>query len=102
MNAEPPTPEEIDSDDRRSSKRRNPEIEPTHIWISVEKSVKARVLDESDGGLGVHIEDKSDAEFFSVGFQVRVEHLGKRRTASIAYLHTEYADGFRLGLEWID
>ncbi len=93
---------EIEHDERRQAKRRSPEIEPTHIWISVERSIKGRVVDESEGGLGVHITDKSDAELFTVGFEVRVEFLGKRRTASIAYLDSTVADGFRLGLEWAD
>ena len=102
MDTEEDPNREIEHDNRRQSKRQSPEIEPTHIWISVERGVKGRVIDESKGGLGVHIEDKTDAEMFTVGFHVRVEHLGKRRTANVAYLDTKVADGFRLGLEWLD
>lgn len=82
--------------DRRIDDRRPPDVQPTYVWVSIDQRFQAEVVDESDGGIGV-ILPVSDP--FVIGFQVRVEFAGGRRTARIVYLE-ELDEGCRMGLAW--
>jgi hypothetical protein len=89
----------IKAADRRSDERYPPEVEPTFVWVAVDKCVRAKVIDESVGGIGLRV---STIEPFEIGFEVRVELSdGKRRTATVVYAK-ELDDGeYRLGLTWL-
>ena len=89
--------EAVTAEDRRGTERWSSETEPTFIWVSVRDRVQAELIDESAGGAGLIV--PSD-ERFEVGFQVRVEIHGRRRTANVVYAAESESGEFRLGLEW--
>lgn len=91
---EPQTPKTAD---RRASERRPPPIDPTYVWVSLDRRIQARVLDRSAGGMAIIVED---GEPFEVGFEVRVELNNSRSTATIAYIREFGSEGFRIGLAW--
>ncbi len=89
-------------DERRVQPRCGPEVEPTYIWLGVEKGLQARVIDVSVGGLGILLDKNNFDELIDAGFQVRVQTAkNERRTASIVYVRPD-GEGRRVGLKWVD
>ena len=88
-------------DERRTTDRLAPVVDPTYVWISVNKRIRAQVSDESDDGIGIEV-DKEFYSHFERGFQVRIQHGDLRRTATIAYVGDCVDSTFRVGLEWAE
>ena len=87
-----------DDIDRRKWQRTAPSFQPAYIWVSTKKRLRAEVLDESEGGLGLLLTTDEPLE---VGFQVRVETSSGRRTARIMFAErVEDSDKVRVGLAW--
>ena len=86
-------------EERRASDRHPPKVEPTYVWISLDKKYQARVLDESTGGIAIEVAGKNEGRF-EVGFQVRVQHEQVRRTAVVSNVSDSDGDHFRVGLAW--
>lgn len=84
-------------DDRRKDERRPPELDPTYLWISMDKRIRARLVDESEGGIGLLVPIA-----FEVGFRVRVDHRLGRRMAKVAHVSEVENGCYRLGLHWLD
>ena len=87
----------IDTVDRRGSERRPPLVEPTYVWVSMNRRIQGRLIDESDSGIGVLV---SEAGPFKIGFQVRVELGDARRTASVVHVTELEPELYRVGLVW--
>lgn len=94
----------IDSDttaERRKFERHQvgeTSCEDTSVWTSVDRCVLGSVVDQSDAGIGLWVDE---AEPFQIGFQVRVQVGGSmRRTASVVYVRATEPNGYRLGLVW--
>lgn len=87
----------VDAVERRGSERRPPIVEPTFVWVSLDRRIQGRLVDESDGGIGVLVPESAP---FQVGFQVRVELAGEKRLAAIVYVNELEPGECRLGLEW--
>jgi hypothetical protein len=87
----------IDTVERRTSERRPPVVEPTFVWVSLDRRIQGRLIDKSDAGIGVLV---SDCHPFEIGFQVRVELGDERRPAAIMHVTELEPDLYRLGLAW--
>ena len=85
--------------ERRSSKRHPPKVEPTYVWVSLDTRLRAKVIDESPGGIAIQVEGENDGHF-DVGFQVRVQHDETRKTAMIVYVSDPKDGVYRVGLSW--
>lgn len=95
----PESDESVAAANRRGSERRLPEVEPTFVWISLDRRIQAQLTNESDGGVGLIV---PSGEQFEIGFHVRVELYGRRRTAQVVYAERTASGDLRLGLEWVD
>ena len=83
--------------DRRESERFPPKSEPTYVWLTLDRRIRGRVIDESDGGIGIRV---SNEFVFEPGFKVRVERDGERRTATIRFVRNRDNGEQHVGLSW--
>lgn len=77
-------------------------LEPTYIWLSVDRRLRGRVIGESDDSIGIHVDGTYEEGSLEVGFQVRVQNAQQRRTASVVYIRPDGDSGYRVGLKWVE
>ena len=83
---------------RRESLRSPPTVDPTFVFVTLGRDhVKAKLVDVSEGGLGVLVSKRPP---FELGCRVRVDIRGKCRLGSVVYIQSMEPDGYRLGLSW--
>lgn len=86
--------------DRRSSERLPPNVEPTYVWVSLDKRIKTRMMDQSEGGLGLIAPKRANYE---IGFQIRVEmEPGIYRMGEIINIIEHDEENYRMGIAWED
>ena len=85
--------------DRRKEERHPPEVEPTLVWVSVDRRHRGTLVDQSVEGIGAVV-DCEDISQFEIGFQVMVELLGKKHLAEIVNVAEASPGKCRLGLRW--
>lgn len=78
---------------------RQPTPKITHVWLSLNQRVAAKVLDESELGLGLLVAAADRP--LEVGFQIRVETPTGRKTAKIVSADpVEETDMIRISVAW--
>ena len=89
-------------DERRKNPRRPPSFAQVFVWVGKKTRVKARVIDESDEGVGLHVPFGTSLQ---VGSKIRVEmgeatRWGTVRWATIRQV-TDMQNGCLMaGVQW--
>ena len=91
-------PAEIGIDDRRSSQRMPPVVEGMIIWLRLGRHIRATVLDQSNGGLGVLVAPETNV---APGSKVEVELGQGTRMAEVANVRDREDGLLRVGLAWV-
>lgn len=88
----------LDVAERRRSVRRPPLYSQATVWIGLKQRINARVIDESDGGVGLHL--PAGHHHLEFGLKVRVEQGGTRRWATIRHISDNENGCLKVGLSW--
>ena len=88
-------------EDRREWVRKCAGLDPQQVSIRLGPGSRldGEIIDESSGGLGVRICDKSDVQ---VGEEIEVYYRANIRHTVVLYIKPADPDGWRIGLKFVD